>query len=130
MKIKHDFVTNSSSSSFVIMGAYIDIQELLKAKFDQVKKILKDYGIDIVSPEAADEYRIDIIDSLVSSTGLEYSLGADSNYAEDVAVGLCYTKMNDDETLGQFKERIQNEIKKHFGVDTAVGHIEECWMDN
>ena len=37
--------------------------------------------------------------------------------------------MNDDETLGQFKSRVKKAIKDSLGIDSDVGHIEECWHD-
>ena len=45
-------------------------------------------------------------------------------------IGIPYTKMGDNETLGDFKKRVQMEIKKALSIDQTPGHIEECWMDN
>jgi hypothetical protein len=45
-------------------------------------------------------------------------------------VGMHYTDMKDDETLGEFKARVQKQLKDSFGIDKDVGHIESCWKDS
>lgn len=115
MKIKLGFVTNSSSSSFVVMGAYVE-KAVIPIEF------LKDLG---------EEDLFDLYDQLCRGSELDYSFGPEMGYGEESAmVGLPYTKMRDDETLKQFKERAQLLILEKFGVATTVGHIQECWMDN
>ena len=110
MKTKLDFVTNSSSASFVVMGTRISI--------DTIKT--KDNENDLYIP----------LYDIVKGTDLDFSFGAVGSYeADDFIVGICYKKMGEDETLRQFKERATQEIKKAFGKDVKVGHIEEGWED-
>lgn len=77
-------------------------------------------------PKPDDIY--DFVDKLTAGTDLSFSFGCD--YGDDIMIGIEYTKMEDIETLDDFKERVRKQIKDAFGVDITVGHIEQCWMDN
>lgn len=94
MKMRTDFVSNSSSSSFVLWGASFDLDEL--------QQNLKESNA--VSHEDEDVYS-SYFDQWLDEQKVfdygEYVIGDN-----EAVFGLKPTEMKDDETLLQFKTRI------------------------
>jgi len=121
MRIKSEFVTNSSSCSFVVMGTTISPDEISDEKWAQS-------GLNMVEVDGFSEDFDTVVTDLTKSNDLTYSFGNTDYYdTEDVMVGIYYTDMRDDETLAEFKARVKQQIKDSFGVEKDPGHIEECW---
>jgi hypothetical protein len=107
MKIRHGFVSNSSTTSFCIYGTWIDLPE---PTFEQ--------------EEDEDNAYEDMYD-FCNTNGLEchYMEGVDG-----CAVGLTPRSIKDNETGGDFKLRVKEKISKLFNIeDVDTEWIEEAY---
>ena len=105
MKIRNGFVSNSSTSSFCLMG--IELTE------DQVNDIINDFETDIELDEEYDNTHEILYDYIEKN---EYG-NISYRYDYDLRaywVGLDINSMQNDETLIGFKKRADTVIKKVF----------------
>jgi predicted RNA-binding protein len=121
MKLKTDFVTNSSSSSFVVIGDYINPKSIP----EKILKLLQEEKNITLEDMMADQ--CEFVYSIVKGTSLDYSFGYE--YDGEVMIGIKYTDMKEDETLREFKGRVKKQIMDVFGIETNPDHIELCWED-
>lgn len=106
MKIRQGFVSNSSSSSFMIFGAYVTISDIIKSEDNDC----------------------DDVEVALEGTGLTFSFGA-SDYHEEVCVGRSYSSIKDDETGKQFKNDVEEKLEKLVGHKVSCSLCQEAWYN-
>ena len=120
MKIRTGFVSNSSSSSFLIWGVRVDSGEFTKFSAE--------------TEDEEDEENEDP-DALYNSVDENGDLMRTAYDNDEVYCGRCPSQCRDDETMGDFKERVQKEVGEIFakykveGADLKFGWLEEAWHD-
>lgn len=135
MKIRSDFVSNSSSSSFVIVGkVFSDADELMdklaKDKDKLLEELNKEYGSecesldDFIEQESLSEVLYNVLDKL----GLDFQIaGSDWNECEGILVGFDMksgdNKMEDTETLKEYKSRVVDALNER-GLDANYDEVD------
>lgn len=131
MKIKLGFVTNSSSTSFVVWGMRMDEDEL-KEKYGE--KIFASEHV-ILGPDIVNKPREEFfedfyynVQTLASQCGIDMTKQC---YDNEFMIGVSPFKMKEDQTLREFKGEIVQKFK-NLGIDIEASDlfvVEECWMD-
>jgi len=155
MKRKLDFITNSSSCSFVVWGITTDVDVLKKKCGKQLFKLFKEKeakkeaekairvkksGALFSAPnkpskeELTKEYEEFINDDDFAWTVESHLDGLEVQhmpYEDDLMIGKSPFSIKEDQTMKEFKQEICDKFKS-MGMDlepNELHQIEECWMD-
>ena len=152
MKKKLDFITNSSSASFVAWGISIDVDELkekygrklfeiYKQKQSEKNKIKHDKAMNqgafmtVPSKEDEEPKYEDFLEDDFTWSVEECLDGLDTRqmpYEDEMMIGKSPFSIKEDQSLKEFKQEISEKFKT-AGMDIKpdqLYQIEECWMDN
>jgi len=113
MKTRHGWVSNSSTTSFCIMGESFDLNDL-EEKFSETN----DFSLD------------ETLEEKIRSSGDEMAYYFVDANNESVYLGYDIFTMKDDETKKQFAARTKKMIKKVFGLDSKPNFIVETDLES
>lgn len=128
MKIRTNFVSNSSSSSFVVYGTRNDD---LESYFDNIKEyFLNDKNIkEEFRKELEDcEEICDLLEIIYEWTDLsKFETHSDNGYFFYIGKSPLY--MKDNQTMREFKNETEKEILTILGLKDKIGDIEFRFID-
>jgi len=118
MKIRNGFVSNSSSSSFMIYGGLIEVDDDTMAKL--ATKFVDDDDYFNEDPYGA-------LEGVFKSPYTVERLG----YESDIVIGIDPSNMDINKTLKETMDEIKAHITKTLGedVDISFGWYEDCSYD-
>jgi hypothetical protein len=120
--LRTDFVSNSSSSSFVLLGKIYyyenlisDIEKSFPTIIEDINNFYKEKGYTTQYKTLYDIPIYDIINFIAiknNAKNIECEWAGYDNEITDVCIGIRPSNMKDDETFGDFKLKVEKELNK------------------
>ena len=117
MKIRSDYVSNSSSSSFMIVGAVFSN--------DKIYDIGEKLGF-VTDDDSGDIW--DIVEKIAEKFDIKYERGIE-NYYDEWCLGLHYGDMKDSETKKEFEKRVSDKLSEITGYHVDVNELVDGGRD-
>ena len=114
---KHGFVSNSSTTSFMIYGIALESYEaakILKRDHPAVKESIEKWG---------DDEPLETLDGLPGFDSYP------SEWGDHKYFGVSWDNVKDDETGAEFKERVRAALAEYLEGDLSLGTHEESWYN-
>jgi len=129
MKVKRDFVTNSSSTSFCAWGVTLERNDLMENEdlirklyeFEKPEQTYNEYKLAVDEEDAI----YDVLDAYLSSKKLSVTTDNDS---ENIYIGITPQDMPDDMTVGDIKKSV-NDVLAELGIAEQADWIDEIWYN-
>ena len=135
MRVRFGFVSNSSASSFLIYGVYLEDMsgvtigdEMAASMLEEINAYRSKYSsapYTSIEDWASDDFN-GVIHGIAKSIGVAYESMPECDGA---FIGASWDEVGDEETGAQFKERVRAALVPVLGEDVRCGTIQEAWYD-
>jgi len=116
MKVRNGFVSNSSTSSFLIYGICFESEDEFREALNmEVENDDDDTDVWEIGYELGKEL------------DMECLWPYDGDYG--CYIGVSWDQVKDDETGAEFKARVEKKLKEKFGDDLEFSTYSEAWRD-